>query len=289
MADYYRLPCPNCGQKLRIRDQYVGLNVACKHCGRGFLFDPKQHGVEPDGGSSAPAPPTPTSDGETIERLEREVVGLREELHAALSAAARAAEERSAARLTRDERDRLSHEHEETLRALDHERSLAASLADELQRLRAERDEVVAEVESLRAECEAARHELREAVDRHESDIAEHRGAVESLQADRDRLEAERDRAAEQADSFRKEVEGHARLVESKRGATDDALRAAESSAKALAERLETAEAAVVAAQTERDEARERARTMAVKVEELERFKRDMSSTLGRMGIRLPG
>ena len=89
MVEFYRLSCPNCAQSLRIRDEYAGLKVACKHCGAAFVFDPKAVGVEPEAGAQtkplvAPAEQPDPAMQVAVERLESENTKLRDELNAAL-------------------------------------------------------------------------------------------------------------------------------------------------------------------------------------------------------------
>lgn len=34
---YFVQPCPTCGRKLQIKVEYLGLEVACQHCGANFV------------------------------------------------------------------------------------------------------------------------------------------------------------------------------------------------------------------------------------------------------------
>ena len=52
MPTYTRIPCPKCGHELKIREEYLGQRVACKHCSHAFVAR-----AEEPAPASRPAPP----------------------------------------------------------------------------------------------------------------------------------------------------------------------------------------------------------------------------------------
>src|SRR4051794_3103575 len=74
---YVKLACPNCKQPLRIRTEYLGQRLACKHCKRTFLP------VAVDGAVPA-APPGPDP---ALERANQRITQLEAELRQAQGAA----------------------------------------------------------------------------------------------------------------------------------------------------------------------------------------------------------
>jgi chromosome segregation ATPase len=321
MAKYYRLPCPKCRQRLRIRDQYVGLLVACKHCEADFVFDPEREGVELDGvANGTTAAPGGTSDKEVIQRLEREVEGLRLELDAALIAATSAAEERTQLRVLRAERDRLAADHNRSRLAWESERKgLAGQVAlatDGAALARAEVERLTVELSAAREalaklvpELESLRAEHAEAVARHEARCAEYRAAVEANDAERARLQHEHDAQAARAETLSREVEGTRSEMDKLRDEMSTwglAIRQRDKSLAALAatqERVKALETSVAEqlgelkdSRAARQDAEAKLAAAERKVEELttlvghaENFKNQMTTVLGGLGIRFPG
>ena len=87
MPDYFRLPCPNCSHPLRIRQEYVGLRIACKECHHSFVMKAPAPEELPRGAATVtetfdlpllPSQPDSSTHADR-ERLESEVASLHEE------------------------------------------------------------------------------------------------------------------------------------------------------------------------------------------------------------------
>jgi hypothetical protein len=244
MANPYhlRMPCPHCGRVLRIRTEYLGLNVGCKHCHHTFrarqedLLDPPPRA----------APPVPAADphGEgqaagRIQELQRELQHVCSQLteqvsrHTATLQELQAVEDRFAQAEVR------AVELQEHLENLLERHLRAAASTTEPEATRSERDALRAEVERLRdlvteTRLDASPLELlagsREA-DREkealrallEAQAADSSRRLDHLARQRDDLAAERDRLGVEVQALRFELS--ARATEADRlGAERDAL-----------------------------------------------------------------
>jgi DNA repair exonuclease SbcCD ATPase subunit len=70
MADYLHIPCPNCKHTLRVRRQYIGIEVTCQRCNRSFIVEaPPEDNVAEREASAA-----------NHEEYEKRIAGLQAEL-----------------------------------------------------------------------------------------------------------------------------------------------------------------------------------------------------------------
>jgi myosin protein heavy chain len=190
MVEYLQIACPSCQRTLRVRKQYVGLTVACSHCGNNF---PVEQPPEPSETGAPAERPAPQAVSETDhESYEKRIAEL-----------ARALEEKeSEVQQGRDERTLVT----EQLQQRDAERNRLGNqikaLTDELEQLREQaqvdavlRDELAdsgAEVERLRAQIQSL--ESRAAV-------------AESLEQELQSERAARGRLSEQVQKLSEELE----------------------------------------------------------------------------------
>src|SRR5262245_48572422 len=70
MSTHFETNCPNCQHTLRVRLEYVGKTVACKHCGESFRITKS--------GAGAPASVDPL--GMDTERHDAELIALRQQI-----------------------------------------------------------------------------------------------------------------------------------------------------------------------------------------------------------------
>ncbi len=185
--DHIHLPCPSCQHPLRVRREYVGKNVICKHCKKPFkVFVPDDREFHP------PPDERPSSEGKTpaehkSDSLSSEVPITREEweaLNRALSEARLQIEHHEAdvrrlqkveadAETTREERDRLIAE--------------VAQLKDEL----AQHSDDVAPVSPSHEEALALKVELE--------GVREECAKLRALSAEQSMALTERERSAQDA------------------------------------------------------------------------------------------
>ncbi|MBV8269417.1 MAG: hypothetical protein JO252_24095 [Planctomycetaceae bacterium] len=239
---HLRMPCPHCGRELRIRNEYLGLNIGCKHCHHTFrarqedLLDPLPRA----------APPVPAADphGEgqaagRIQELQRELQHVCSQLteqvsrHTATLQELQAVEDRFAQAEVR------AVELQEHLEILLERHLRAAAATSESAATRSERDALRAEVERLRnlvtdVRLDASSPELlagsREADQEKEAlraqleaQAADASRRLDHLARQRDDLADERDRLGAEVQALRFELS--ARATEADRlGAERDAL-----------------------------------------------------------------
>jgi chromosome segregation ATPase len=163
MSDHIRTTCPNCRSVLRVRSEYVGKRVVCKHCGDRFTVTEPTAEMTSDFQSVAfgHSPPTaglPTETypeltslaglTETIEKVNREGARLRSELEKARAQSTRLQQDLEAARREAAEAEAARAECDQLRLDLD-------ASNDEALRLRSEVDDLTSLAEQLRAEHEA--------------------------------------------------------------------------------------------------------------------------------------
>ena len=135
MVEYLQLSCPNCQRELRVRRQYVGLQVACSHCGRSFAVElpDDARGAATD----AESPSYQTASEADRAALERQITELASELEklreTELRHTTQLEQQRLESTALRQERDRLAHEfeqaHARNEELVDQIRSLDSKLA----------------------------------------------------------------------------------------------------------------------------------------------------------------
>lgn len=265
MTTHFRIPCPGCGQPLKVRTQYLGQDVTCKHCERTFT-------AQAPPGEGPPATP-----------------GIREGLPLEDDGAAAA---RAGDRLRAEERERELADARTALSELRRQLDQAREQAEAASSLRAELDDTrkrlgarEAEVETRRTEAEAWEH-VRAERDRLQLELAASRSEVEARTAElgalTGSLEAnrhERDRLAAEVDGLRVELksrEGEAtRLTEVEAGR--DAL---QSERERLADELRAARSELETALERERKAEERAEGLRLQLEERDRSASESVSQL---------
>jgi chromosome segregation ATPase len=117
MVEYLHIPCPSCRQVLRVRKQYVGIEVTCTRCGQSFLVEAPQD--QPAEGA------TRTTSELSHEACERQIAELKAEIGRVSERFAKVVEENSRAA---EQLHRLNEQYSKSeSRVLDLERSLAES------------------------------------------------------------------------------------------------------------------------------------------------------------------
>src|SRR5262249_21174217 len=115
MSTHFETICPNCQRPLRVRLEYVGKRVACRHCNQAFKIPPPGEAAQPPS-AAAHGPETIAAPHDDLK-----VVSLRRELEQARleveiehseieSLRAKLAEHEQQASLHQAERDRLGRE-----------------------------------------------------------------------------------------------------------------------------------------------------------------------------------
>jgi hypothetical protein len=226
VTDYSKLVCPKCQRQLRVRTEYAGKVIACKFCGQAFVVTPRP----------APTAAPAQAAGSRTASLDDKILRLRHEL-AAEDARGTQSPHTNVARLA----EPLSPTQPEGA-----ELNELAGLWRDLEAARTEREQVVAELETLRREVgETAGENERRLTD---------------LAAELDSVRAARDLALRELETLR----GHVAEVEAQyRGASESAAHHERRLTDVTGE-LESIRAA-------RDEALRKAKTLRDQVAELER------------------
>jgi chromosome segregation ATPase len=167
MVDYLRIPCPNCKHLLRVRKQYIGIEVTCTRCSHDFVVQ--------DPGDSAS---TSDSEAAAAESREAELKGnlelVRNDFARVVAENARAA----------DQLQQLNERYaEREARLFDLERSLNASQEAMRQSVEYQREleHVKAAATEGREAYEKQIEDLKSELDRARADFA--RAAADSTQA----------------------------------------------------------------------------------------------------------
>ena len=182
MSEYILSPCPNCGNPLRIRREYLGKRAACKHCGHVFtLVDPEQASAparpHQAGGTATwelPTLPEPGSEPdpelvETVRRLKDENHDLRNRLNRAELAVDELARAELRLSETRAAMEALASRHSEAEDGLAASRREVEELTARIEAARRAHEEHVA---GLEVKAEALEHEREEARRQWESERA---------------------------------------------------------------------------------------------------------------------
>ncbi|HEV3083689.1 MAG TPA: hypothetical protein VGY66_28165, partial [Gemmataceae bacterium] len=80
MTQYVESACPSCHHPVRIRTEYLGKRIACKHCNHTFVAQPDQ--LPPAPTAAAPQPPTEGIADQGVAALEEQLKQVRAELAA---------------------------------------------------------------------------------------------------------------------------------------------------------------------------------------------------------------
>src|SRR5262249_50825630 len=113
MSTHFETICPNCKRPLRVRLEYVGKKVACRHCNQAFKIPPPGEAHQPPSPAPAPGPETIAApqDDLMVASLRRELeqarVGLEVGHSEIESLRAKLAEREQQASQHQAERDRL--------------------------------------------------------------------------------------------------------------------------------------------------------------------------------------
>src|SRR4051812_1633402 len=76
MSTHIQIDCPNCRRSLKVRREYIGKNVSCKHCGIAFRIP-----SPPEEDIPAPA----AQEAGAVGRDDAELLALRQNLDKALA------------------------------------------------------------------------------------------------------------------------------------------------------------------------------------------------------------
>ncbi len=163
MTHYAKLLCPKCQRELRVRTEYAGKVIACKYCGQAFVVEPRP----------TPAAAPVEAAGSRLSSLDEKIQRLRQELAA--------------------EDARTPHSPQITGAGLagpvGAELNELAALWRDLEAARTERDQAIAELETLQ-------RQVSESADDHEHRLGD-------LTAERDSLRTAHDQGAREAETLR--------------------------------------------------------------------------------------
>lgn len=268
MSEPVVIQCPSCSADLRVKPEYAGKKVACKHCQHAFT-------VVIPAASANPSPATIEAATEQLQRDKEKLLKAASRLQAELNAARgevetlgqELAKQRESIVATQSECESLRAEaervrqdlREHTERAEEEIRTLRVAVA-QLEQEKAEsgtRDEAAA---SAQAECERLQQELS----RHAEESEGLRHDLDALKGTLASLEGERDQLREQAAAAREQLQGldetAARLrsleeerdaIRAERDRHSSALMEAQAESQRLSEELQGTSARLVTFETE--------------------------------------